>query len=156
MSFDHREVLTRNVIKRLLAGGLPLIVYLCSASGYAHWLDAGEFVAAAADFGISHPPGHPLASLVLGSANLLPGVVRRAGPFAGVEIDPEHRIETQIDSPPRADGDAVWAGIRPENLKIDVGRGEGVPIGKGDVQQVTSDGALCTVTLRWAGASSGR
>lgn len=47
-------------------------MYLCTASGYAHWLDSGEFVAAAADFGISHPPGHPLASLVLGSANLLP------------------------------------------------------------------------------------
>ncbi len=72
MLFDHCEVLNRNVIKRLLAGGVPLIVYLCSASGYAHWLDSGEFVAAAADFGISHPPGHPLASLVLGSANLLP------------------------------------------------------------------------------------
>ncbi|MBW1905545.1 MAG: DUF2723 domain-containing protein, partial [Deltaproteobacteria bacterium] len=42
------------------------------ASGYAHWLDSGEFVAAAADFGISHPPGHPLAAIVLGAANLAP------------------------------------------------------------------------------------
>ncbi len=72
MSFDHRNVLSRNLIKGLLAGGLPLVVYLYTASGYAHWLDSGELVAAAADFGISHPPGHPLASLVLGSANLLP------------------------------------------------------------------------------------
>jgi len=72
MSFDHRKVLSRNVMKRLLAGGLPLVVYVYTASGYAHWLDTGEFVAAAADFGISHPPGHPLASLVLGLANLLP------------------------------------------------------------------------------------
>ncbi len=72
MSFDHREVLSRNVIKGLLAGGLPFILYVYTASGYAHWLDSGEFVAAAAEFGISHPPGHPLASLVLGSANLLP------------------------------------------------------------------------------------
>lgn len=72
MSFDHREVLSRNVVKWLLAGGVPLVVYLCTASGYAHWLDSGEFVAAAADFGISHPPGHPLASIVLGSAHLLP------------------------------------------------------------------------------------
>ncbi len=60
------------MIKGLLAGGVPLIVYLCTASGYAHWLDAGEFVAAASDFGISHPPGHPLASIVLGAANFLP------------------------------------------------------------------------------------
>ncbi len=72
MSVDHRNVLSRNLIKGLLAGGLPLVVYLYTASGYAHWLDSGELVAAAADFGISHPPGHPLASLVLGSANLLP------------------------------------------------------------------------------------
>lgn len=72
MSFDHGGVLSRNVMKGLLAGGLPFFVYLYTASGYAHWLDSGEFVAAAADFGISHPPGHPLASIVLGSANLLP------------------------------------------------------------------------------------
>lgn len=59
-------------MKGLLAGVPPLFAYLSTASGYAHWLDSGEFVAAAADFGISHPPGHPLASIVLGAANLLP------------------------------------------------------------------------------------
>ena len=31
-----------------------------------------ELVAAAADFGISHPPGQPLAAIVLGAANLVP------------------------------------------------------------------------------------
>ncbi len=92
-------------------------------------------------------------AMLVGMTNLLPGVVCRAGAFSGVEIDPEHRIETHVDSPPLANGAAVWAGVRPENLKIDVGRGEGVAIGKGSVQQVTSDGALCTVTLRWAGAT---
>ena len=61
-----------NFTKALLAAVPPLLVYLSTASGYAHWLDAGEFVAAAADFGISHPPGHPLASIVLGAANLAP------------------------------------------------------------------------------------
>lgn len=59
-------------MKSLLAGGPPLIAYLSTASGYAHWFDGGEFVAAAADFGISHPPGHPLAAIVLGAANVLP------------------------------------------------------------------------------------
>ncbi len=59
-------------MKAVLAGVPPLFVYISTASGYAHWLDGGEFVAAAADFGISHPPGHPLASIVLGAANLLP------------------------------------------------------------------------------------
>lgn len=48
------------------------MAYVSTASGYAHWFDSGEFVAAAADFGISHPPGHPLAAIVLGAANLLP------------------------------------------------------------------------------------
>lgn len=61
-----------NFTKALLAGGPPLFVYVYSASGYAHWFDSGEFVAAAADFGISHPPGHPLAAIVLGAANLIP------------------------------------------------------------------------------------
>ena len=59
-------------MKALIAGVLPLFVYVGTASGYAHWLDRGEFVAAAADFGISHPPGHPLAAIVLGAANLAP------------------------------------------------------------------------------------
>ncbi len=93
------------------------------------------------------------AAMLVGMTNLLPGIVRRAGSFAAVEIDPEHRIETHVASDAFRDGSAVWAGLRPENIKIDVGRGEGVPIGKGTVQQVTSDGALCTVALRWAGAT---
>ncbi|MBW1757282.1 MAG: DUF2723 domain-containing protein [Deltaproteobacteria bacterium] len=61
-----------NLMKALFAGIPPLFVYVGTASGYAHWLDSGEFVAAAADFGISHPPGHPLAAIVLGAANLAP------------------------------------------------------------------------------------
>jgi len=59
-------------MKALFAGVPPLFVYVSTASGYAHWFDGGEFVAAAADFGISHPPGHPLAAIVLGAANLAP------------------------------------------------------------------------------------
>lgn len=69
---DHGWALRSNFMKALLAGGPPLLVYLSTASGYAHWLDSGEFVAVAADFGISHPPGHPMAAIVLGAANLLP------------------------------------------------------------------------------------
>jgi len=69
---DHGRALHSNWMKGLLAGVPPLLAYLSTASGFAHWLDSGEFVAAAADFGISHPPGHPLASIVHGAANLLP------------------------------------------------------------------------------------
>jgi hypothetical protein len=72
LSADHGQALRSNLKRALLAGVPPLLVYVSTASGYAHWLDSGEFVAVAADFGISHPPGHPLASIVLGTANLLP------------------------------------------------------------------------------------
>jgi hypothetical protein len=72
LSVDHGGALRSNFMKALLAGVPPLFVYVSTASGYAHWLDSGEFVAVAADFGISHPPGHPLAAIVLGAANLAP------------------------------------------------------------------------------------
>ena len=65
-------VLTSTFTKASIAGIPPLILYALTASGYAHWFDSGEFVAAAADFGISHPPGQPLAAIVLGAANLIP------------------------------------------------------------------------------------
>ncbi len=72
LSVDHGGVLHSNLMKALFAGVPPLFLYVSTVSGYAHWFDAGEFVAAAADFGISHPPGHPLAAIVLGAANLAP------------------------------------------------------------------------------------
>ena len=56
----------------LAAGAVPFLFYIGTASGYGHWFDTGEFVAVAADLGISHPPGHPLAALVLSAANLVP------------------------------------------------------------------------------------
>ena len=71
-SFDHGPALRSNLSKGMLAGFPPLILYVGTASGYAHWFDSGEFVAVAADFGVSHPPGQALAGIVLGAANLLP------------------------------------------------------------------------------------
>jgi len=71
-SAEHGGALRSNLMKALLAGIPPLVVYVSTASGYAHWFDSGEFVAAAADFGIAHPPGQPLAAIVLGAANLAP------------------------------------------------------------------------------------
>jgi ABC-type sulfate/molybdate transport systems ATPase subunit len=72
---------------------------------------------------------------------------RRAAP-AQVAVDPQHRIPVETRF---ASGTPVWAGIRPELLKVDVGRGEGLPIGKGRVCTVVSDGVAATVTLEWAG-----
>ena len=45
----------------------------------------------------------------------------------------------------------MLAGIRPEHLKVDVGRGEGIPIGKGVVRTLVSDGVAATVGVAWAG-----
>lgn len=56
----------------VLAGIVPLVAYLLTASGYTHWLDSGEFVAIAADLGISHPPGHPLAALTMSLIDWVP------------------------------------------------------------------------------------
>ena len=71
-SADHGAVLRSTTIKALVAGLPTLLLYLLTSAGMAHWLDSGEFVAAAADFGISHPPGQPLSAIVLGAAHLLP------------------------------------------------------------------------------------
>jgi hypothetical protein len=71
-SADHGPVLRVASIKALVAGMPPLLIYVTTAAGVAHWLDSGEFVAAVADFGVSHPPGQPLAEIVLGVANLVP------------------------------------------------------------------------------------
>ena len=93
---------------------------------------------------LGRPATHEIARLV-GMVNLIPGVVR--GRF--LEVDAEHRLATS-DRDNFAEGTPAWAGVRPERLKLDVGRGESTPIGKGVVQQVMSDGLLTTVKLRWA------
>lgn len=46
-----------------LSGGVPCVAYIMTASAYAFWLDSGEFVAAAVQLDIAHPPGHPLSAL---------------------------------------------------------------------------------------------
>ena len=55
-----------------LAGAVPFAVYVATASGYAYWLDSGEFVAASVQLGIPHPPGHPLSALFGALLALLP------------------------------------------------------------------------------------
>ncbi len=55
-----------------LASGVPLALYLATASAHDGWLDSGEFVAQAVALGVAHPPGHPLAALVGKLVTLLP------------------------------------------------------------------------------------
>ncbi|MFI5309315.1 MAG: protein O-mannosyl-transferase family, partial [Polyangiales bacterium] len=55
-----------------LAAGVPCVVYLLTASGGGYWLDGGEFVEAAVNLDIAHPPGHPLTGLYGKAWTLLP------------------------------------------------------------------------------------
>lgn len=67
----HRDPTVR-LVAFVLAGGVPLACYLATVSAHGYWLDAGEFVAASVELGISHPPGHPLAALAGKALALLP------------------------------------------------------------------------------------
>ena len=95
-------------------------------------------------------PSTPEIAQVVGMTNLVPGVVveERRGDLALVEVDAQHRIATRGEC---SAGDRVWIGIRPEHLKLDVGRGTLNPIGKGVVRGVVSDGVVVTVQVDWAG-----
>jgi ABC-type Fe3+/spermidine/putrescine transport system ATPase subunit len=98
-------------------------------------------------------PATPAVARLVGMANLIPGRLH-AGPgeLATVSVDEQHAIAVELAPEcPCAAGVRVWAGIRPERLKLDVGRGEGLPIGKGVVRTVVSDGVAVTVGVAWAG-----
>ncbi|MDH3521784.1 MAG: ABC transporter ATP-binding protein [Myxococcales bacterium] len=95
-------------------------------------------------------PRTPEIARVVGMSNLVRGVVV-AAPDGGrrVEVDAHHAIpvRTALET-----GCGVWAGIRPEHLKIDVGRGgSGIAIGKAVVRSVVDDGVAASVALAWAG-----
>ena len=95
-------------------------------------------------------PVSPAAARLLGMANLLPGsVVGRDGEGrAVVELAPGVRLTAVSDAPI---GTRVVAGLRPEDVKIDVGRGATPIVGKGRVLHTLSDGALVTVQIDWGG-----
>jgi ABC-type Fe3+/spermidine/putrescine transport system ATPase subunit len=87
---------------------------------------------------------------VVGMTNLVDGVVsaERRGGLTLVEVDAQHRIATTAEC---STGARICVGIRPEHLKLDVGRGDVDPIGKGVVRGVVSDGVAVTVRVGWAG-----
>jgi hypothetical protein len=55
-----------------LASGVPLALYVATASAHDGWLDSAEFVAASVNLGIAHPPGHPLAAILGKLLTLVP------------------------------------------------------------------------------------
>jgi ABC-type sulfate/molybdate transport systems ATPase subunit len=95
-------------------------------------------------------PATPDVARIVGMTNLVMGTVtaERRGDFAVVEVDAQHRVSARTEL---AAGTLVWIGIRPEHLKVDVGRGDVDPIGKGVVREIVNDGVSATVQVEWAG-----
>ena len=95
-------------------------------------------------------PSTPEIARVVGMTNLFQGVVAndRRGDLALVEVDAQHRVATHSVF---SAGTRVWIGIRPEHLKLDVGRGAVDPIGEGVVRGVMNDGVVVTIRVEWAG-----
>jgi len=98
-------------------------------------------------------PRTPEIARVVGMSNLVRGTVgaESRGGCRTVEIDAQHGVQIPARDAP-APGTKVWVGIRPEHLKVDVGRGgQDPPIGKGVVRSVVNDGVAATVVVEWAG-----
>jgi molybdate/tungstate transport system ATP-binding protein len=90
-------------------------------------------------------PASPEIARIVGMTNLALGrVVEADGRFSRIEIGPGRTLVAEsllpIDLP-------VWIGIRPEHLKIDVGKGEGEPIGRARVESLLDDGLATVVQL---------
>ena len=91
-------------------------------------------------------PDDPDIARIVGMTNLATGqVCRVADGIAWIEIEDGFEVPTTA---PLALGQEAWVGIRPEHLKLDVGRGDGQSIGKARVESLVSDGLASVVTLR--------
>lgn len=91
-------------------------------------------------------PDSPEIARTVGMINLATGrVVRSEEGVAWIEIEDGLVVPSAADL---AVGQAAWLGIRPEHLKLDVGRGDGHPIGEAVVESLVSDGLATVVTLR--------
>ena len=90
-------------------------------------------------------PDSPEVARIVGMTNLVTGRVVGAGAAAGQIELPSGRIVSTASRV--AAGEPVWLGIRPEDLKIDVGRGEGLPLGRAVVTSMLDDGLATVVRL---------
>lgn len=94
-------------------------------------------------------PNSPEIARTVGMTNIATGrVVRRSEAIAWIEISPGFEVPTTADLDV---GDETWIGIRPEHLKLDIGRGDGQSIGKAEIESLISDGLATVVTLRTNG-----
>ena len=91
-------------------------------------------------------PETPEIARTVGMTNVATGrVVRREQDISWIEVEEGFQVPTTA---PIEVGRGAWIGIRPEHLKLDVGRGDGRPIGKAVVESLISDGLASVVALR--------
>jgi ABC-type Fe3+/spermidine/putrescine transport system ATPase subunit len=81
---------------------------------------------------------------LVGMSNLIPAELDSQGV---AHVDAERRIPTTVKEAPGP----VYIGLRPEHLKLDLGRGDGHRFGEARVITHASDGRLTTVSLDWGG-----
>jgi len=159
--FDDLDVATREALTldlrsalRETGAALGLVTHdLGQALGLAERiavLVAGRLVQTGPREQVLRRPATPVAARLVGMSNLLPGRVVALGDQgqATVEIAPGVRLASVSSAPL---GARVVAGIRPEDVKIDVGRGDTPIVGKGRVLHTLSDGALVTLQIDWGG-----
>jgi ABC-type Fe3+/spermidine/putrescine transport system ATPase subunit len=109
-------------------------------------LDRGELAQHGPSETVLMQPTSQAIARTVGMTNLAIGEVRRCEDgIAWIEIEDGFEVPTRASVEM---GDNVWVGIRPEHLKIDVGRGDGQAIGKARVDHLVSDGLATVVSLR--------
>lgn len=82
----------------------------------------------------------------VGMTNLATGSVRRVVEgISWVEVSDGFEVPTTAEL---RVGESAWIGIRPEHLKLDIGRGDGQAIGKAIIESLVSDGLATVVSLR--------
>ncbi len=92
-------------------------------------------------------PVSPVVARTVGMSNLVFGrVVAGGGGGEGRCVVAEGGLSVPLPNGLEVEG-RVWVGIRPEHLKIDVGRGDGERIGEARVDSLVSDGASTVVGL---------
>jgi len=91
-------------------------------------------------------PDTPEIARTVGMTNLASGSVRRVvDDICWIEIADGFEVPTTAEL---ETGQPAWIGIRPEHLKLDIGRGDGQAIGKAIVESLVSDGLATVATLR--------
>jgi ABC-type sulfate/molybdate transport systems ATPase subunit len=111
-------------------------------------LEGGRIVQQGPRDDLLERPASCSVARIVGMENLLAGRIVRTESGCWVEVAEDQRIPVESDL---AAGLSISAGIRPEDLKLDVGRGEGAPIGKGVVTSIVRDGATVALSVDWAG-----